>query len=176
MWTGRFLKLGVAFLTFAFSALLLVYLASILSPKIFGEEDGNCFLISPYTNVNYKVYGKVFEPTLTIPIATAEGFKSVEFLVDSGAVVSTVPKTIADKIYLGNYDSLERTVLRGFGGSESFGYSGTMKIRFSGERILEVPVVFSESDTTRAILGRKGFLEVLTTKLDHEGKRLCIIN
>jgi hypothetical protein len=176
MWMSRISKIGIAVLTFVFSLVSLVYIASVLSPKIFGRDSKDCFLVSPYKNINYKVYGKVFEPTLKIPILTTSGYKNVDFLVDSGAVVSTVPKSIADQIFGGDYDSLERTVLRGFGGGESFGYSGRMEIRLSPEKSLEVPVVFSESDSTRAILGRKGFLELITTKLDHNEKYLCIIN
>jgi len=121
------------------------------------------------------VFGRVFEPTLTLPINTTNGIKSVEFLVDSGAVVSTIPNDIAKEIFSGSFDNLERTVLRGFGGGESFGYAGEMAIRLDSNKYLKVPVVFSESNSTRAILGRKGFLEVLTTKLDHQGKHLCII-
>lgn len=130
-------------------------------------------MVAPYKDINYKVFGMVFEPNLAVPVFTKNGIKKVEFLVDSGAVVSTIPKSIADEVYGGEYESLERTVLRGFGGSESFGYTGTMKIKLGKDYNLDVPVVFSESDTTRAILGRKGFMEDITTKLDHRGKSIC---
>ena len=176
MWISRIFKLIIALGTFILILVSATFLFKNTYNKYTGNTNGTCLLVAPYKDINYKVFGRVFEPNLAVPVFTIDGIKKVEFLVDSGAVVSTIPKSIADQVYGGNYEALERTVLRGFGGSESFGYTGTMKIKLGKDYNIDVPVVFSESDTTRAILGRKGFMEDITTKLDHKGKSICFTN
>jgi hypothetical protein len=171
----RFLKIFIVAGTFAVCLGFLTYFLKNFVVGTFARADEACVLVSPYSSSDYKVYGEVFDPVISMPVLTKNGYKKVEFLVDTGAVVSTIPKTIADEIFDGDYDDLERTVLKGFGGGASFGYVGEMNLKF-GNEILEVPVVFSELDSTKAILGRKGFLDILTSKFDHVGEFLCIIN
>ena len=172
---GRLIKLAIVLGIFGLFLASFTYIFKGAVMAALGKSSGNCVLVSPYKNVNYKVYGNVFEPNLSLAITTKSGFKNIIFLVDSGAVVSTIPKSFAKEIFPGNMESLERTVLKGFGGAASFGYVGNMKAKF-GSIIIEIPVVFSESDSTRAILGRKGFLEIVTTRFDHKGEFICIVD
>jgi hypothetical protein len=175
MWINRIVKITIGALTFIIILTSITFLFKNSFLAVLGKTDESCILISPYKNVKYKVYGKVFEPNMPLPIATPSGFKSIEFLVDSGAVVSTIPKGISRKVFDGELENLERTVLRGFGGSSTFGYVGVMKAKF-GDKIINIPVVFSESNSTRPILGRKGFLEDVTTIFNDNGEYLCIKN
>jgi hypothetical protein len=45
----------------------------------------------PYKNTLYESFGFVQEPKVTMPMKTTQGYVDTTFLLDSGAVVSTLP-------------------------------------------------------------------------------------
>lgn len=123
-------------------------------------------------NVNWQDLGNVFEPVITLPVKTASSFQDWEFLIDSGAVISSLPSDWAEKTGQ-DLAFLKRSTFRGFGGKTSFAYQGEMLVRL-GEEEIKLPVVFTEASGTKSLLGRKGFFENYSLYFNHKDKKIEI--
>lgn len=123
-------------------------------------------LVVPLKNTLWQGFGLVIEPELTLPLKTPRGFISQAFLLDSGALVSSLPREKANQLGL-KLAFLPRSVFVGYGGETTFAYQGQMTVKL-GSQEKTLPVVFTESYGTRAILGRKEFFEQYTILFDHE--------
>ena len=122
------------------------------------ELTGDILLQARYQPVLWKDFGEVFEPIVKIPVYyPSEGFVKHEFLLDSGALVSSLPREEAKKMGF-SLAKLPRSTFGGFGGTTSFAYKAETKIKL-GEEEVKIPVVFTESKGTKSILGRSGFFE-----------------
>lgn len=135
-------------------------------------QTNNVVLSVPMKDVNWQDLGTVFEPVITIPIKTQSGYEKWEFLLDSGAVVSSLPREWAEKIGQ-DLAFLKRSTFRGFGGKTSFAYQGEMSVLL-GEEDKVVPVVFTEASGTKSLLGRKGFFEDYSIYFNHKDKQIEI--
>jgi hypothetical protein len=136
------------------------------------EQSKNILLVTAMKNVNWQDLGNVFEPVLNIPIKTKTGYESQEFLLDSGAVVSSLPREWADKIGQ-DLAFMKRSTFRGFGGVTSFAYQGEMVVLL-GDKDVTIPVVYTEAANTKSLLGRKGFFENYSVYFNHQEKRIEI--
>lgn len=136
--------------------------AVLLSQKILTQEtsklSGEVLLQTRYQPVLWKDFGEVFEPIIKIPLYyPSEGFTDKKFLLDSGALISSLPREEAKKMGL-SLAKLPRSTFGGFGGTTSFAYKSEVKIKL-GEQEVVLPVVFTEAAGTKPILGRSGFFE-----------------
>ncbi len=160
---------------------LLMVATSILSiglyDKFFQSSlplDKTVVVNTKYTDTYWQSYGEVFEPLVSVPIYFPEdGFKSEEFLLDSGAVVSSLPRERAAELGL-SLAKLPRIVFGGFGGTTSFGYQSNIKIMVGGDEV-SIPVVFTESEGTKPILGRSGFFEQYSVIFNARSRRIEIV-
>ncbi|KKT36063.1 MAG: hypothetical protein UW22_C0045G0013 [Candidatus Gottesmanbacteria bacterium GW2011_GWB1_44_11c] len=112
--------------------------------------------------------GSVMEPVLQIPVKTLLGFENTEFVLDSGAVISSLPRNWAEKIGK-DLAYAKRISFKGFGNTLSFAYQSDMTVRLGTENV-DLPVVFTESEGTRALLGRKGVFDQYSIVFDHTNK------
>jgi len=108
------------------------------------------------------------EPVLQIPVKTLLGFENTEFVLDSGAVISSLPRNWAEKIGK-DLAYAKRISFKGFGNTLSFAYQSDMTVRLGTENV-DLPVVFTESEGTRALLGRKGVFDQYSIVFDHTNK------
>ena len=168
---------AISKLAFAVIFLVLMITTSvILGPKIFkpstpGEEG--ILLATSYKPVVWKDFGNVFEPEIKIPVQyPAEGYQDVGFLLDSGAVVSSLPREEARKLGL-SLAKLPRSTFTGFGGTLSFAYQGKIKVLLGEEEFI-LPVVFTEAAGTKPLLGRSGFFEQFSVYFNHKVKQIQI--
>jgi hypothetical protein len=116
--------------------------------------------------------GSVMEPVLQVPVKTLEGFVKTEFILDSGAVISSLPRDWAGKT--GKDLALAKRIsFRGFGNTISFAYQSDMTLRLGSENV-DLPVVFTESEGTRSLLGRKGLFDQYSIFFDHTNKMMEI--
>jgi hypothetical protein len=164
-------------LSFAIVFLILMVTSSvILGPKIFKPSvagDENILLATSYKPVLWKDFGNVFEPEIKIPVQyPVEGFQDVDFLLDSGAVVSSLPRDEAKKLGL-SLAKLPRSTFSGFGGTLSFAYRGKITVLLGTEEFV-IPVVFTEAAGTKPLLGRSGFFEQFSVYFNHEAKQIQI--
>lgn len=127
---------------------------------------------APYKNTLYESFGFVQEPKITVPLLTTNGYEETTFLLDSGAVVSTLPLQAAHDTGV-NLANAKRITLQGFSGVPAFAYLDKITIKI-GEQDFEFPATFTESSTTTYILGRKGLFDEFTINFDHEERIITI--
>lgn len=137
-----------------------------VATKYSGGED---ILILPYSSKSYSGYGAVFEPEITLKVKNKDSiYSDISFLLDSGAVVSTLPfeytKTLGKDV-----TNAKRIVLRGFGDKRTFGYMSTLDLKIK-DKSMQIPVVFSEGETSKRIIGRNGFFDSFTIVFDHKDR------
>lgn len=154
---------------------IMVSLGSIFIQKTkkseYKEEKG--ILVSvPMEDVNWKDIGSVFEPIIEVPIKTDSGYQKWDFLIDSGAVISSLPREWAEKTGK-NIDMMKRSTFKGFGGVTSFAYQGEMTVLL-GEEEVDLPVVFTEASSTKSLLGRSGFFQNYSVYFNHKDKMIEI--
>ena len=126
----------------------------------------------PYKNTLYESFGFVQEPKVTVPLLTTSGYQETTFLLDSGAVVSTLPLQAARETGV-NLANAKRITLQGFSGVPAFAYLDKITIKI-GEQDFEFPATFTESSATTYILGRKGLFDEFTINFDHEERIITI--
>jgi len=124
----------------------------------------------PMHNTNWQDLGFVFEPLMELPVETTTGYQTNQFLLDSGAVISSLPREWAEKTGQ-DLAFLPRSTFRGFGGTTSLAYQGEMNLLF-GEEEVTFPVVFTEAVGTKSLLGRKGFFENYSIYFNHQERQI----
>ena len=127
----------------------------------------------PYKNTLYENFGFVQEPKVTMPLKTTSGYVDTTFLLDSGAVVSTLPLQAAHDTGV-DLAKAKRITLQGFSGVPAFAYMDKIIIQIGGVDF-EFPATFTESNSTTYILGRKGLFDDFTINFDHENRVISII-
>lgn len=126
----------------------------------------------PYKNTLYESFGFVQEPKVTVPLKTINGYDETTFLLDSGAVVSTLPLQAAHDTGV-DLAKAKRITLQGFSGVPAFAYLDKITIKI-GDSDFEFPATFTESNSTTYILGRKGLFDEFTINFDHEERVITI--
>jgi hypothetical protein len=126
----------------------------------------------PYKNTLYENFGFVQEPRVNLPLKTATGYSDIVFLLDSGAVVSALPLQAAENTGV-DLASAKRITLQGFSGVPAFAYLDNITVKIGGKDF-QFPAVFTESDKTTYILGRKGFFDDFSIEFDHEARAIII--
>lgn len=126
----------------------------------------------PYKNTLYENFGFVQEPKVTMPLKTLNGYVSTTFLLDSGAVVSTLPLQAAHDTGV-DLARAKRITLQGFSGVPAFAYLDKIIVKI-GEEDFEFPATFTESNSTTYILGRKGLFDDFTINFDHTERVITI--
>lgn len=134
---------------------------------------GDILLEAHYQPVLWQDFGEVFEPIVKIPVYyPSSGYEDKEFLLDSGALVSSLPREEAKKMGLA-LSQLQRSTFAGFGGMTSFAYKGSVKIKLK-ESEINLPVVFTEAAGTKPILGRSGFFENYSIYFNSKAEKIEI--
>lgn len=126
----------------------------------------------PYKNTLYENFGFVQEPKVTVPLRTLSGYVDTTFLLDSGAVVSTLPLQAAHDTGV-DLARAKRITLQGFSGVPAFAYLDAITIKLA-DRDFEFPATFTESNSTTYILGRKGLFDDFTINFDHDERVITI--
>ena len=126
----------------------------------------------PYKNTLYESFGFVQEPKVTMPLKTTAGYVDTTFLLDSGAVVTTLPLQAAKDTGV-DLSKAKRITLQGFSGVPAFAYLDKITIKI-GNSEFEFPATFTESNSTTYILGRKGLFDDFSINFDHEERVITI--
>ena len=136
------------------------------------EKDSEVLLSFTMKDKNWKDLGIVSEPLISLPIKTTSGYKKNSFLLDSGAVISSLPREWAAELGL-DLAFLPRSTFGGFGGATSIAYQGEMVVLLGSDE-LTLPVVFTEAVGTKSLIGRKGFFNRYSILFDHRTKQVEI--
>lgn len=127
---------------------------------------------TPYKNVLYENFGFVSEPKLTLPLRTLNGYVDTTFLLDSGAVVSALPLKAAHDTGV-DLVQAKRITLQGFSGKPTFAYLDSVVVQIA-KKDFSFPAVFTESNQTTYILGRKGLFDEFTIQFDSNTKAVTM--
>ncbi|MBU1085493.1 MAG: hypothetical protein ABIJ43_05010 [Candidatus Beckwithbacteria bacterium] len=133
--------------------------------------DG-AILTIPYQQTLYKHFGNAINPQVNLPVKTITGYTEYQFLIDSGAVVSALPKTLAYNLGA-DLAQLPRITIEGFAGQKTFAYKGEFVIMIGSDEVI-IPVVFSENDGANNILGRIGFFDEFNIMFDADLQKIII--
>jgi len=155
---------------------VLVTVGAVVGVKRFAEDgyaqQKGVVLTVAMRDTNWQDLGIVFEPLIDLPVKTTSGYDTNQFLLDSGAVVSSLPREWAEKSGQ-ELAFLPRSTFKGFGDKTSFAYQGEVQILL-GEAAVKLPVVFTEAVGTKSLLGRKGFFEDYSVYFNHKEKKIEI--
>lgn len=124
----------------------------------------------PYTTRNSPSLGRTIIPLITVPIRLDDTIINEEFLLDSGAFVSTLPLDHALDAGL-ELHTLKRILLQGATAAPTFGYLTQATLDLPNHPI-EIPVVFAPVNT--AVLGRHGLFDQYTFVFDHQNQAVSI--
>jgi predicted aspartyl protease len=161
-------KLGVFLLIlFVFGSATTVLITQNFTQQAFRLQRGVLFS-ADLKETTWQAFGAVPEAELELPIETPNGEVTYPFLLDTGAVVSSLPREMADKLGF-NLAFLPRQTFKGFGNTTSFAYQADMTVNL-GTKKIQLPVVFTEAGGSRALLGRKGLFDKFSIVVDHNNK------
>lgn len=163
---------GFALLLGIFYLVRGIFFKSAVNQVSVSNTFGNLEYKAPYKNTLYESFGFVQEPKITMPLKTMKGYVDTTFLLDSGAVVSTLPLDAAQATGV-DLSRAKRITLQGFSGVPSFAYLDKITIRI-GSADFELPATFTESNSTTYILGRKGLFDDFSINFDHELRVITI--
>ena len=120
----------------------------------------------PYTKSNIINYGWINEPIVKLRVKYPEGYKRKSFILDSGALISSLPYEAAEQMGI-NLAFLPRQTFMGFGNSISYAYQGEITVEFKEGKPETLPVVFTESENSAYLLGRYGFFDNHSVEFNH---------
>lgn len=133
---------------------------------------GSIEYMTPYKNTLYENFGYVQDPRITLPMRTVDGYRDTTFLLDSGAVVSAMPLQAAELTGV-DLSRAKRISVQGFSGVPTFAYLDEITVQIA-ERDFTFPAIFTESNRTTYILGRKGFFDDFTIEFDHNRRAMIL--
>ena len=166
------LKLGLFLVILFFLGIgSTVMITRLFADEAYRSKKGVVFS-APLKTTVWQAYGSVSEAQVELPIVTPNGEIKQQFLLDTGAVVSSLPREMADKMGL-DLAFLPRQTFKGFGNTTSFAYQAEMEVNLGGRNVI-LPVVFTEAGGSKALLGRKGLFDKYTIVVDHKSKLLEI--
>lgn len=123
----------------------------------------------PLIDVNTK-FGIIPTPLLTISVLTKMGYQGYQFLFDTGADFTMLPRYMAEDIGI-NLNTLPQVRSYGIEGRGIKVYIGNIKIKFAAEK-LNIRCLFSEKDTTPFLLGRIDVFANFNIAFDNKHKRV----
>lgn len=149
-----------------------VFFGSGINQVTVSDSFGKLEYKVPYKNTLYESFGFVQEPKVTLPLRTTSGYVDTTFLLDSGAVVSTLPLQAAQDTGV-DLSKAKRITLQGFSGVPAFAYLDNITVKI-GSNDFEFPATFTESNSTTYILGRKGLFDDFSINFNHEERVITI--
>lgn len=126
----------------------------------------------PLSNVDTK-FGIIPTPLLTISVLTKFGYQSYQFLFDTGADFTMLPRYTAEDIGI-NLKTLPHTHSYGIENKGIKVYIGNIKIKLGAEE-LKIKCLFSEKDTTPFLLGRIDIFSHFNIIFDNKHKKVTFI-
>lgn len=126
----------------------------------------------PLININTK-FGIIPTPLLDVSVLTNAGYQLYQFLFDTGADFTMLPRYMAEDTGL-NLKTLPQIRSMGIEGKGIIVYVGNIRIKVGTEE-LTILCLFSEKDTTPFLLGRMDIFLHFSINFDNKHKRVIFI-
>lgn len=130
----------------------------------------------PFEYAYIEGLGRLFYPIISVELNTIEDWKELEFLVDTGADVTTVPIELLS--ILGFQKSqLTRSTTLGVGGIVVKTWELKLPIRIGGrELVISASAVETKNDSMPLLLGRKDIFESRFSLLLDSKRKVTVIS
>lgn len=110
-------------------------------------------------------------PYIPVKLETAEGLIEFDFLVDTGADLTTLPHYMASKMNI-DLNKAKKSVAEGIGGFKVDTWLTRIDLHF-GKTVVNVRASFTNENSTPFLLGRIDILDNLYSwKFDSKKKRI----
>jgi len=121
---------------------------------------GHCMsLIFPFVYADVESFGKLFYPFVRVSLKTIYGWQEFDFLVDTGADVTTLPKTMLPVVGV-NKTTLKKQKTQGVGGVLIETVKTKLPMRIGDEEFLiHVSITNTEEESLPLLLGKKDIFE-----------------
>lgn len=126
----------------------------------------------PLVDVNTK-FGIIPTPLITILVLTQFGYQPYQFLFDTGADFTMLPRHMAEDIGL-NIRNLQKSRSYGIEDKDIEVYIGNVKVKIGPEE-LKIRCLISEKDTTPFLLGRIDVFPRFNITFDNSRKKISFI-
>ena len=129
----------------------------------------------PFVYADVEVYGRLFYPIVQIELKTIVGWRLFEFLVDTGADLTTVPLHILPALGI-NKKSLKQTKTLGVGGVSVNTWEFILPVKIGNmEFSAHASAVSSSDNSLPLLLGRKDILEERCNLLVDSKRKMTVI-
>lgn len=117
------------------------------------------YLKFPFEYAQIRGLGKLFYPIVKLDLKTIYGYREFDFLVDTGADITTLPSHILPAIGI-DKNKLKKSVTLGVGGIKVKTYEFKLPIKIGiTELIVNATAVDMENNSMPLLLGRKDIFE-----------------
>lgn len=121
--------------------------------------EHNMSLVFPLEYAEVESLGKLFYPFVRVNLKTIYGWQEFDFLVDTGADVTTLPKTIIPVLGL-KEKTLKKQKTQGVGGIFVETFETIIPIRIGKNRFpIHVSITNTEEEGLPFLLGKKDIFE-----------------
>lgn len=128
-------------------------------------------LIFPFVYAEVESLGKLFYPFVRLSLKTIYDWQEFDFLVDTGADVTTLPKTILPVLDV-NKKPLKKQKTQGVGGIWVETFEIILPIRIGNEELsIHASITNTEEEGLPLLLGRKDVFEkIFSLEIDSKDK------
>ena len=127
-------------------------------------------LIYPYENKPSGSFGNILTVSLWLNVYSPRGIFPFLFLFDTGADVSSLPNSAAEKLGI-DLDKCPEEPMSGYEGSTILVYRSQISVVFN-KKTFSVPCVFNPNEDVPILLGRVGILDRFNIFLDGKRKQI----
>lgn len=136
----------------------------------------NTSLEFPFEYADIKGLGRLFYPIIKTELKTVNGWREFEFLVDTGADVTTVPSHLLPVLGL-KKSQLSTSTTLGVGGLSVKTWEFQIPIKLAKKELLiHCSAVKTESDSMPLLLGRKDIFEEKFNLLLDSKRKVTVIS
>jgi len=133
------------------------------------EQSASMSIEYPLNKVQTAL-GTVADPTISIEVLTEAGYRFFDFLLDTGADCTMLPKAMASIAGM-DLSKCKKATSYGIEGKGVSVYIGKINARI-GKYTLKLKCLFSEEETTPFILGRMGLFSKFNIIFDNKNKKI----
>lgn len=124
----------------------------------------------PYEDKLSLEFGNIPTIKILLQVESPEGLVPFLFLFDTGADVTSLPASAAEKLGV-DLDKCPEKPMSGFEGTTIMVYKSQIKIKFDRKTLI-IPCVFNPNDNVPILLGRAGILDRFSVLMDCKNREI----
>jgi len=119
-------------------------------------------------NQKHTELGIIPDPVVPVPVLTAYGYQKFDFLLDTGADCSIMPKSVAKDLGI-KLSTLPTMRFCGIEGGGITAHLGKITVKITDTPV-EITCAFSSNEKSPFIIGRKDIFSVFNIEFDNRSK------